>query len=124
MEVKIDGEIAQQIVQKAIFESLTEESRNAMIEQAIAALITLPPKVNYGSIQPPSPLQVAFNDQVRQVASEVVNTYLNDDRIRDSIRYQIISALDDLIKQKGNYLYDQIGYAVGQKIASVMGEED
>jgi hypothetical protein len=123
MELSINPEAAKEIVQKAIFDSLSQDARNELVGQAITAL-TLRPKKDryaYSGPEPRSPLEEAFDRAVVTIANQVVREYLEDEEIKKAIQAQILAALDKIIQDKGTWLYDQIGLAVGQQVAHVMG---
>lgn len=124
MELKIDGEAAREFVQEALMRSLTPDTKEAVIKQAVQSLVARPPKDSrYGAPEPESPLEMAFRSAVRAISHQVVTEYLNDDEVKEAIRTQILAALDAIVQEKGTWLYDQIGFAVGEKIASVLGGE-
>lgn len=123
MDITIDSEAAREIVQKAIFESLDQDARNALVQQAVQALTQRPKKELYSTTIPDTPLEAAFNRAVQELSTEVVREYLSDSSIKKAIQDQIFAALNDIVEEKGNWLYDSIGYAVGQKVASVLGGE-
>jgi len=125
MDITINPEAAQEFVQKALFDSLSQDARNELVGQALTAL-TLRPKKDrlYGSPEPRSPLEEAFDRAVVTIANTVVREYLEDEEIKKAIQKQILVALDKIIQDKGTWLYDQIGLAVGQQVAHVMGGND
>lgn len=91
--LQIDSQAMQIIVAKAIMDTMTTESRDALVQQAIATLITPPPKDrnSYSSREPRSPLQEMFEYSVQNVARDMVATIVRDD---DAFRARIRELLD------------------------------
>jgi hypothetical protein len=73
MEVKIPPEAMEAIVAKAIFESLTPETRNALLEKAVTSLFERKRGNSYDSR---TELQQLFDDATKSVAGKLVREHL------------------------------------------------
>jgi hypothetical protein len=87
------------VVQKALLDSLTEEARTKLVEDALKYLITPATSTNLYSRQPISPLQEVFTQAVRTIAHEVAKeTIANDPRFAEGVRSaatNFLTSLDD-----------------------------
>jgi uncharacterized membrane-anchored protein YjiN (DUF445 family) len=85
------------LVQKALLDSLTEDARTKLLEDALKYLIT--PDPNHYSRKPISPLQEVFQQAVRTVAKQVAEEVVGSDpRFADGVRSaasSFLTSLDD-----------------------------
>lgn len=117
--ITIDSEAVRAIVSKAIVDQLGEDQRQAVIAQAVEALLD-EPKDHYGKTITPSPLALAFKDAVRQIAHDVVREYLAEDRVNQQVREQIVTKVKAMLDGEGGWLYSSIGFAVAQRVEEIM----
>ena len=75
--MKLEISDMREVVSAAILQKLTEEQRNMLIQQAIAALLT-PKEKQYGGLGE-TPLQTAFSQAVFDVARDVVKDQITKD---------------------------------------------
>ena len=117
MTMSIDSEAAREVVAKGIIESLSDEQRNLVIQQAVHALLE-DPRDSYGRNKGKSPLQIAFNNAVRWVANDVVREYLDLPDIRSAVESSILVALKTYME---NYGYEHlISQAVGDRVVEAL----
>lgn len=85
MEIKLDAEAVAGIASAAIFDSLSQESRDSVIKQALQHLLT--PEENRGRFGPgETPLQQAFNQAVQAAAYRIVREKIeNDQQVQEGI---------------------------------------
>jgi hypothetical protein len=116
-EIKIESDAMQAIVSKAILEGIDGDQRQAILEQAVAALITPRGERGYGRPEPTTPLQDAFDAAVRGVVNEVAREVVVDDpALRDKVRELITSAMADAVKEPYTKLSDAVRTAVADNI--------
>lgn len=118
MEIKLDAEAVAGIASAAIFDSMSEEARDSVIQQAIQYLLT-PDQDRASRMRPATtPLQDAFNDAIRQVAYKVVKEKIeNDPEIQEAILTLLgpllTAALTGEASEYGTSLSDKLGIALG-----------
>jgi hypothetical protein len=122
-DISINPEAAKEVVHKAILELLDADARERLIGEAVTALTVRPKKERFSDVEQPSQLEQAFRNAVSQISVQVVREYLEDEVVAQSIRDQILAVLKQLIEDKGTWLYDEIGFAVGKKITEVLTEK-
>lgn len=84
MNISLDSEQLKSLVSEAIFKSLDEEKRNALVQGAIAHLLT-PASTGYGRAK--SPIEDAFMYGVQAVATRIATEILeNDEKVKEKIR--------------------------------------
>ena len=117
MTMSIDSEAAREVVAKGIIESLSDEQRNLVIQQAVQALLE-EPRDSYGRNKGKSPLQIAFNNAVRWVANDVVREYLDLPDIRSAVESSILVALKTYMEEYG---YEHlVSQAVGDRVVEAL----
>lgn len=115
--IQIDSEAVREVVAKGIIESLSDEQRNLVIQQAVQTLLE-EPRDSYGRNKGESPLQIAFNNAVRGVANDVVREYLNLPDIRSAVESSILVALKAYMEQYG---YEHlVSQAVGDRVVEAL----
>jgi hypothetical protein len=92
MDIKIDEAQMQSIVADAIFKTLNEDSRNTLIQQAIAYLIKVPEKTRYNDPEPKSPLQQAFHNALFTAANVLIRQQMDSD---PAIKEKILGLLTE-----------------------------
>jgi len=105
------------LVVEAMFKSLDEGKREALIKGAIAALIT-PTNKGHGYYGPnKSPLEDAFNDAIQQVARELVfETVRAEGPIRDRLKALCAAALEKLVLTDEGQLATELATAIVRAI--------
>lgn len=120
----IDATAMKTVVSKAIMESISQEQRDVILEQAVAKLIT-PTKVNtgYRTEDGPSPLQEAFDRAVVQAANTAVRELIEErPEFQTKVRAAVADAIDKLIE--GDYnLASKVGSAVGSAVTDWASEQ-
>ena len=81
-ELTIPVEELSTVLNKAILDALSAETRNRLIEGALKHLLTAPPPDRYGSAKPVSPLQQQFEYALNGIAREVAEEVLNAEGVR------------------------------------------
>ncbi|TXH52592.1 MAG: hypothetical protein E6Q97_15725 [Desulfurellales bacterium] len=121
----VKGDIAvsaiEVMVQKAIFDSLSEEAKEKLLINAIAANFA-PPKDRYGAPSGKSPIQEAFDIAVRRHLNEYALSKLKDD-----IDFQ--TKLEGLFKDIAKKLFEEtreeiVGAFAAQIIKAISGDRD
>lgn len=69
--MQIDDTTLKTIVAKAIFDGITPEQRQELLSKAIQSLL-IPVKPSYGSSPATSPLQDIFDNEVRNIARDLI----------------------------------------------------
>jgi hypothetical protein len=100
-DTKIDLGDMTPLVQKAILDSLTAETRTALIEKAVASLIT-PERDNFGRTPEP-PIQAMFRSALWSCAEEVIKRI-----VADSPEYQerVAHIVDGFLVKLDQETYD------------------
>lgn len=120
--ISIDSSAVRDIVMRGIFDALGEEQRNLLIQEALGALLERKTvKQTYGRDETlPSPLEDAFRNAVVGIAREVVDEYLAQDDIRTAVRAKLFETISAKLNEQGDWIYDTIGSAAGDRIAQVL----
>lgn len=110
-EIKIESDAMQAIVSKAILEGIDAGQRQAILEQAVGALIKPQGGDRYGHDKS-TPLQDAFDAAVRGVVHEVAREVVTDNpelraKVRALVEEAMAAALD-----KGSDLRERVASAV------------
>lgn len=121
MEIKINSEAAASIASAAIFDSLSQEARESVIQQAIQYLLT-PEKDRNRYSHGKTPLQTAFEQALTVAAHKAVAERVESD---PEIKAEIDKLLGPLTVQaikasSENYrdeLAEHVGVAVGRWLA-------
>lgn len=116
-DIKINHDVMQTIVHKAILEGIGTEQRDLLMQQALQYLIT-EPRNTYGSPSP-SPLQTAFNNAVTKAARLIVEELVSESDLQDRIREWAGKALTEYVS-KDYELPDAIGFAMGEAIGKAL----
>lgn len=118
-EIKIESDAMQAIVSKAILEGIDADQKQAILEQAVAALIKPRGERGYGRPEPTTPLQDAFDAAVRGVVQEVARETITDNpELRDKVRELVTQAMADAIKEPYTKLWSAVRDAVAENIVS------
>jgi predicted RNase H-like nuclease len=116
-EIKIESDAMQAIVSKAILEGIDADQKQAILEQAVAALIKPRGERGYGKPEPTTPLQDAFDMAVRRVVNEVANEVIADNSdLRDKVREMVVQAMSDTLKDPGTKLQGAVREAVAENL--------
>jgi hypothetical protein len=112
--MEIPNDVMQQMVAKAIFETMTPEQREALVSGAITHLLTKPPKdQRIGGPAPRSPLQEAFEMAVYKLAREMsIDMIANDEGVRTKVKGLFTDVMDKVFDNED----------VREKIATKMAE--
>lgn len=97
MNITLDNDQVRTLVQEGIIAQLTGEQREAIISQALAALLTKP-RDNYGR-ESVSPLQSAFNTAVQRVSERLATELIEENpEVRSRIKEQLIGGVELALK--------------------------
>lgn len=92
--MNLNDELVKAATAKAVLEMVTPESRDAMIADAIKALLT-PVKSPYGSREATSPLQDAFNSAVRSFAEKTIEKHVMEDpTFHSAVKQTVLAAIE------------------------------
>lgn len=125
MELKLDSEAAASIASAAIFQSLSEDQRDNVIQQAIQYLLTPQPQnpgTTYGARVSKTPLQLAFEQALTVAAYKAVaDAVQNDPGVKENIDRLMSPIINQALEVEAmSYdftLSDKIGKAVGDWLA-------
>ena len=118
MTISIDSDAVREVVAKGIIESLSEDQRTLVIQQAVQALLQQPEDPYRRGQKGESPLQIAFNNAVRDVANGVVKDYLDTPKVRLAVESSIMTALKNYME---NYGYEHfISQAIGDRVVEAL----
>jgi predicted NAD-dependent protein-ADP-ribosyltransferase YbiA (DUF1768 family) len=116
VEIKLDAAQIQGFVEQAIMAQIGEEQRNAVIAQAVTALLT-PRESILGYRKTATPLQDAFDNAVRMVAFKAAQDLIeNESEARAQILKMVSTPIAEICKGEYDGLADRIGEAVGQAV--------
>lgn len=116
--ITIDTEAVRELVARGIIDAIGPEQRDLVIQQAVQALLEAP-KDTYGRVSGDTPLQQAFNNAVRQIATDVVKDYLNVDEVKTQVRQKIVEVVEQLLTEQ-NWHVSAIGYAFGERLTEML----
>lgn len=89
MNVNLSDDNMKDIIAKAVLDTLTPESRETMIQEAIKSLLVTPPSTTYGRAK--APLQEAFDSAVQQVAVKIAEEQLRENTEVQAIITKLIA---------------------------------
>lgn len=114
-DIKIDTAAMNQIVSKAILEGIDDNQKQAILEQAVQALIT-PKKDNYGR-NTDTPLQRAFDSAVGSVVYQVAREFVEENQeLRAKVREMVAQAMATALESPGTKLQGAVRDAVAECI--------
>lgn len=115
-DFKIENAEFQAIVTKGILDALTEESKVALLTEAMRYLTQPIINQSYGSkTESPSPLAQAFRDEVIKAARTIVADYLKETNVQTLMVDAITEQVRNMLKER-THIVDSIAYAVGEHI--------
>lgn len=117
-EIKIESDAMQTIVSKAILEGIDADQKQAILEQAVNALIKPRTTGGYNS-KPTTPLQDAFDlaveRTVNQIATEMVS---GNEPLLAKVRELVTDAMAEAVKEPYTKLRENVNRAVADSIVS------
>lgn len=115
MSIQIPEGAVRDIVAKAIMESIDDEARDKILSDAVAGLITTPPKQHgYGAIDRESPLREAFDMAVRAAVNAEARRLVDDsEEVQRYIKARVGESIAALCADNYEGLPEKIGEAVG-----------
>lgn len=116
-EIKIESDAMQAIVSKAILEGIDADQKQAILEQAVAALIKPRGEKRYGMPDPTTPLQDAFDTAVRSVVNQVAREFVEENQeLRAKVREMVAQAMATALDSPGTKLQGAVRDAVADNI--------
>ncbi len=117
MEMKLDDEALKSVMAKAIMDTLTPESRERLISDAVQRLLTTKVSDHYDA---PSKLQNAFDQAVQitaqQIAREIVGA---DDTIKAKIKEMFEKAWHNAtVGDNANVIIDKVAQAISKAFSN------
>lgn len=124
MEIKLDAEAMAAVASTAIFEQMSEENRNLVLQQALQHLLSPMKQERYSSTPPKSPLQEAFELAIRQAAFTAVKEKIENDpelqaKIQELLGPLINSAMSAEAENYNTSLSEHLGSAIGMWLAEI-----
>lgn len=95
------------ILNKAILDSLSEQTKANLVEAALKYLLTEPERDRYGHKTDESPLQKAFNFALNRLAHEVADEVLAAHGARDKMAREFQSLYDNMPSMEEDYRLQQ-----------------
>lgn len=121
MEIKLDADAVKELASAAIFKSLSQESRDNAIQQAIQYLMTPEKNQNYSGVTK-TPLQAAFEQAIYAAARNVIADKIENDPAINASIYAMLGplitpALEVESEVYNSGLADALGTALGFYLA-------
>lgn len=111
MKIELGPEQVKEFVQAAIMDSISAESRDAIVAKAVESLIT-PRESTYGFRKNSTPLQEAFDGAVQSAARQIVQERLEVDTVMQKAILDVVSpVLAEIAKGTWDGLPERIGEA-------------
>lgn len=111
MDIRIPEEQVSLLVQKAIFETLTPEMRNDIIQKAVRDLLSKPESPH--SYDKSTHLERIFSEAVRGIALTIAKDELaRDKRMEVEIRKLINDAFDKMIGEGREKIVQNLAWAI------------
>lgn len=117
--IKIDTDTVRELVAKSIMDAIGEDQRDLIVTQAVTMLLEQP-DAGYGR-KGDSPLQLAFNVEVRKIAGDVVSDYLNSEEFRPIVEAKIRTVVEEFVTSN-NWHLDAIAQAFGDRLGAILRE--
>ena len=114
MDIKIPEAQMQDIVASAIFQTIDENARATLIQDAIRYLISKPEKKSYYDADPKSPLQFAFENAIGVAANKLIREQIE---ANPEIQQKIL----DLLKEALTKVFETNRTATVERIATALG---
>lgn len=106
------------LVTEAILNKLTEEDKNILIKGALKYLITKPESTGYGGRKRDSPLELAFNRAVSDIAYKVAEEHLAEGTdARQQLRDVITKGYEKWLEQDKIELCQRIANQITKGLA-------
>lgn len=115
--ISIPADAMQAIVQKAIFEGISAEQRELLVQQAIEYLVA-PPTNGYGQ-RGTSPLESAFQNAVAIAANQIVRELVKESEFTARITEMVEKTLREFVAQDVR-MVEAVGSAVGTAVTEVI----
>lgn len=112
-DFRIDDEQFQEIIAQQVLNSISEETKEKLISEALSFLMK--EDTSYGR-KAPSPIAQAFQQELVKVASKVANRVLTESRIQAEVEKAIESHIRVAIRDRGFDLSHVIGRAIGDNL--------
>lgn len=117
-EIKIESDAMQAIVSKAILEGIDADQRQAILEQAVNALIK--PRTTGGyNAKATTPLQDAFDLAVEQTVGQIAREMVSENQaLLTKVRELVTDAMAEAVKEPYTKLREAVNRAVAESIVS------
>lgn len=120
MDISINADDVSAIASKAIFETLSQQARDDILQKAVSSLLT-PSRSGYGATSQ-TPLQIAFENAIATAAHKVVRERLLEDPevaagIDRLLGPLLASAMSAEAAHHDTSLADAVGAALGTWLA-------
>lgn len=114
MKIELDQETLKSVVSEAIFTSLTEQQRAAMIQAALSYLMT-PAEDHRGYGAKTSPIQSAFNSALTGVANRIASEMLTaDTTVQTHIKGLIEESVARMVSENRENTVNKIADAIAE----------
>lgn len=117
MDIKLSDEMLRTVVSDAIFKSMGDDQRSALVMGAIKHLLT-PVKPSYGYGEPKSPLTEAFEIGIRAAAIELCRKMLaEDEAVKEKIQGLLSEAMVRLTETNREKTVEKLADAISAGMA-------
>lgn len=117
-DIKIESDAMNAIVSKAILEGIDADQKQAILEQAVNALIK-PRQTSTYSRETTTPLQDAFELAVQQTVGQVAREMVSENQeLLAKVRELVTDAMAEAVKEPYTKLREAVNRAVADSIVS------
>ncbi len=119
MNIELDDTM-KAAVAKVIFESLTEEKRDELLQNAIQGLLTTPPREGFGDKQRNSPLADMFKYSVEAVARDLVKEKVEGDpKLKTELEKMYAEAFQKVFVDEREKVVENLAKAIGTALDNI-----
>ena len=109
------------VVREAMFSALSQEKRDELVKNALAALLKEPTTGYYGDRSKDTPLQQAFETEARAICRDLVKELLSGDsaeaaKLRDGIRDLVVKGWERALS-RGDEIVDKLASSIAYNIS-------
>lgn len=115
--LNVNDDQLRQVVAGAILQTLTAENREKLIADAVASLIVVEPKDNYGRVKT-SKLEEAFAQSAYQVALEICRDEMKKPENVDRLKKIVATGFEHALTENS----ETIGAAIGGALSEVLAD--
>jgi hypothetical protein len=108
------------VMVKVLYDSITAEQREKLLQDALASLITPPPQENWHRGKQPSPLEKIFTDCAYDIARQIISEQMKkDDKVKSDIEKLYAEALAKVFVTDREQTVSKMASALTQALAEL-----